>query len=243
MVAELDCRSFGEFYFKILNEPSTKYRDRIIDAMATNETYWFRDESAWTFIHEVVAPDIVKKAAEGQVTKIWCAAASTGQEPYSLVIAILEAARMQGVKIDPKMVSVLATDISSAALFLAIGGRYDVFSMERGMPVMLRDRYFKPNNQVWTLNDEVKIFVTFKRFNRQSNVAALGDCWDIVLLRNVLIYFSDTFKREILTKICQTMTPGGTLLLGAAETLRGHHEGFDMKRYKDCSYSILNGDK
>jgi len=240
LVIEKGCRSFYEFYQTALSDTSGKLRDRIIDAMTTNETYFFRDDNLWTYLREVAVPELLRRAAANGSARIWSAAASTGQEAYSLIMLIDEIARSQGTPGLGKSIEVVGTDISSAALFLAISGRYDSLAIRRGLSDERRARYFKEQGSVWVFDEELKKRANFRRFNLLDSLAGLGQ-FDLVLCRYVAIYFQEPVKRDLFTRIGGVLKPGCHLLLGATETLRGLTDAFEIDTYKNCTSYVRNG--
>jgi chemotaxis protein methyltransferase CheR len=122
---------------------------------------------------------------------------------------------------------ITGTDISSTVLFLAVAGRYDQIAMSRGMPQDIRDRYFVNSGKLWVLNDKIRKMVTYKKLNLQDNLSSLGK-FDIVFCRNVMIYFSDAFKRELFSRFVSILNPGGILFLGASESVSNYSDKFTM---------------
>ncbi|MBD3346537.1 MAG: chemotaxis protein [Chitinivibrionales bacterium] len=229
LMAEQGCSDFRELHRKALSDSSNKLRDKIVDAMTTNETLWFRDSAPFTILRSVLkemAEDL--NAGKRREIRIWCAACSTGQEPYSIAMLAKELER-QNSKFPPATVKILATDISPTALFLAMSGRYDSFAISRGLSEEYKSRYFSFDGKVWTIDNKIKSMVTFKKLNLQDRFDNLGK-QDIVFCRNVLIYFSDDFKRDILQKIHDMLSPGGLLFVGASESLMNYSKGYRMIR-------------
>ena len=230
---ENECKSFFEFYQKAQADTTSKLRNRIVDAMTTNETYFFRDDNLWNYMREVAVPELLRKAATGPV-RVWSAAASTGQEAYSIAMLFDELARAQGTPSLSRNLEIVGTDISSAALFLAISGRYDMLAIRRGLSDDRRKRYFSESGSVWVLSDEIKSRAKFRRFNLMDSLAPLGN-FDLVLCRYVAIYFQEDFKKDLFKRIAGALNPGCPLLLGATETLRGLSDEFDPVVYKNCT--------
>lgn len=230
------CKTFSEFYQKALADTTGKLRGRIVDAMTTNETYFFRDDNLWNYLREEAAPELVRKASLGPV-RIWSAASSTGQEAYSLAMLLDETARAKGTPNVMRNVEIVGTDISSAALFLAISGRYDSLAIRRGLSDERRSRYFREDGSVWVLSDEIKSRAKFRRFNLMDSLAPLGQ-FDLVLCRYVAIYFQEDFKKALFQRIAGTLKPGNPLLLGATETLRGLSDEFDVQIHKNCTVFV-----
>jgi chemotaxis protein methyltransferase CheR len=232
IVVETGCSTFGEFYQKARSAGPT-LRDRIIDDMTTNETSWFRDAPFWETMRQIVLPEAIDQArSEGRTRlAIWSAASSTGQEPYTMAIMLREMERtgeLRGLRAES--FDILATDISRNALSIAEAGRYDPISMRRGLPLSLRDSYFERSGRISVLKEDVRKSVRFKRLNLLDSFGNLG-VFDIVLMRNVLIYFAAAWKRAILAKARSVMRNQGALAAGATETLELYSEDFDVCRH------------
>lgn len=238
LVIESGCGSFQDFHLKAQTDTTGKLRDRIIDAMTTNETTWFRDESIWTYLRETGVPSLMDRAASGSKVRVWSSASSTGQEAYSLLMLLDVEARARK---DPSLldcIEILGTDISSSALFHAISARYDSFAVNRGLPPDKRQKYFKQDDSgLWVYDQELKKRVTFKKFNLQHSFTNLG-IFELILCRYVSIYFSDAFKRELFEKMARALSPGGVLILGATESLRGLSDTFEITYYKNAIFNI-----
>ena len=221
LVRDTGCRSFGEFYQQAKRDTSGGLRDRIVDAMTTNETLWFRDRAAWDVIKTVFLPVFIRQLQEGsrKDVRVWSAASSTGQEPYSLAMLVDDLlASTPDPKVLPSQFEILATDISASALFSAISGRYGKVAMSRGMSGRYAAKYFRQSDGVSVLDERLRERVTFKKFNLQDDFGHFG-MFDLVLVRNVAIYFSDSLKRDLYDRVAQQLNPGGIVLLGAAEQL------------------------
>ncbi|WP_324650480.1 protein-glutamate O-methyltransferase CheR [Georgenia sp. H159] len=183
---------------------------RVVEALTTNETSWFRDNSPFVVFRRHVVP-AVQSLHPGPV-RIWSAACSTGQEPYSIAMTLLETGESR--------FSVLATDLSTAVLAQARRGEYSQLEMNRGLPAAMLIRYFARSGAGWAVKDELRRTVTFTQHNLLSPPPS-GGPFDVVFLRNVLIYFDAATKRDIFTRIRRVMRPGAFLILGAAESTVG----------------------
>lgn len=193
----------------------------VTEAMTTNESFFFRDKIPFELFKDVMLPAMLDARCSKKHMRIWCAAASTGQEPYSLSIILKEmAARLGGWRTD-----ILGTDISSAVIEKARTGIYSQFEVQRGLPVQLMLKYFEQKGDVWQILPEIRSMVQYRVFNLLEDYAALGT-FDIVFCRNVLIYFDQPTKLKILEKIARVMAPDGYLVLGAAETVVGICDAF-----------------
>lgn len=220
LVVEHRCRSFKEFHEKAKSDNSGKLRDRIVDAMTTNETLFFRDKSTWVYLKEVAVPRLLDMAEQGDRPRVWSAAASTGQEAYSLVMLLNEGAQARQKPHLLDKIEILGTDISTSALFLAIAARYDNMAMGRSTTPSIKKRYFSRTGNVWEFDRTLKKRVTFKQFNLQNSFISLGT-FDLILCRYVAIYFSKVFKRDLFSKMFRALNRKGVFLLGATESLRG----------------------
>jgi chemotaxis protein methyltransferase CheR len=230
------CDSFEAFHTKARSDYSGNLKAQIVDAMTTNETLWFRDKNTWKYLKEVGIPGLLDQVEKGKKVRIWSAAASTGQEAYSLVILFHEEAKKRGKTHLLNQVEIIGTDISTSVLFLAKSGRYDSMAMGRGMPDDKKHAYFTQKGNVWELDQELKKRVTFKHFNLQNDFTSLGK-FDLILCRYVIIYFADSFKKKLFSKMLNALSPESVLLLGATETLRGFSDNFNIYYYKD---TVLN---
>ena len=229
LLAETGCADFGAFYRLVANQQGTALRDRIVDAMTTNETLWFRDEHPYQILRELLLPEFAALLLGGVRFRIrlWSAASSTGQEPYSIAMTILEYLRAHpGLR--PDQFEIIASDISPSALFLARAGRYDAAAMARGMPEELRDRYFRKEGQVWLLDEAVKRMVILQKFNLQDPLEPLGR-FDIVFCRYVTIYFSEAFKRQIFEGIARLTSQGGYFFTSGVENLQRSEDLFEPR--------------
>ncbi|MFP4459800.1 MAG: CheR family methyltransferase [Candidatus Zixiibacteriota bacterium] len=226
-------KSYLDLYHKASRDKTNKFRDKIIDAITTNETSWFRDDHPYTVLEKYVLPERIKYFMNKKTRKIriWSAACSTGQEPYSIAMIInqlLENPEFRNMNIGN--FEILATDISNSALLMAKLGRYDSISMSRGIPELYLNKYFKKQKRVWILNDEIKKIVTFKKFNLQNPIDQFG-LFDIVFCRNVAIYFSEKFKIQLFDNIASQLKPDGYFFMGSAESISNYSNRFNIKRF------------
>jgi chemotaxis protein methyltransferase CheR len=188
----------------------------VVEAMTTNETFFFRDRIPFDLFRDVILPDVLVRNAARRRLRIWCAAASTGQEPYSIAMLLQEAApRLAGWQVD-----LVATDICTEVLEKAKLGLYSQFEVQRGLPVQWLLKYFTQTGEQWQIAQSLRSMVEFRYLNLLHGFEALGS-FDIIFCRNVLIYFDAPTKSEILGRFGTSLAPGGSLLLGAAETVIG----------------------
>ncbi|WP_230530927.1 CheR family methyltransferase [Microvirga roseola] len=192
----------------------------VVEAMTTNETFFFRDKGPFDLFRDVLLPRYLNSRASARRLRIWCAAASTGQEPYSLAMLVKEAsARLAGWNVE-----ILATDISTEVLDKAKAGLYSQFEVQRGLPIQLLLKYFKQEGDQWRIAPEIRAMVDYRPLNLIKEFGHLG-VFDIVYCRNVLIYFDKPTKTDVLRRLANAMAPDGALLLGAAETVLGLTDG------------------
>lgn len=201
-----------------------------VEAMTTNETSWFRDQHPFTCLRDRILPELARR---GTPVRIWSAACSSGQEPYSLSMMIDECQRSQpGVTLGSAQI--VATDVSKQILDEARSGSYDTFSMTRGLTDDMRQRYFVNKGDRWEVAPKVKNRVSFREYNLMQSFAPLGK-FDVIFCRNVLIYFSATAKEDILRRLAQALNPGGYLFLGAAETAGNANDLLELVRFNPGS--------
>lgn len=232
LLKESGCTTFKEFYLKSLDRRNGLI-DKIIDAMTTHETLWFRDVTPFITLREKVLPELLKTAQRRKV-RIWSAGCSTGQEPYSIAITVHEYA-ITHPGLTPSRFEILATDISYSALFTAIAGRYHGLGISRGMNQDTLGKYFIKNNYFYDIKNEIKSMVTFKQMNLQAPFTLLGH-FDIIFCRNVIIYFSERFKKELFVRFYQSLQPRGFLFLGYSENLGGLSGDFEPIQYKKALF-------
>ena len=214
---------------------------QIIDAITTNETSWFRDPRQFEALLGQLLPEIWEKVKDGRRNniEIWSAACSTGQEPYTIAMVAMDfcetVVRERACR---NKVKVLATDISDASIQKAVSGVYEETDMKRGLDGTRFKRYFLQDGTKWKVKDELRQMVGFKRFNLKNDFKGLG-LFDIVFLRNVIIYFSDGLKKEIFQRVADCLHPGGLLFLGTGETVSTHSQAFSVEECGDATYYRL----
>ncbi len=236
LMALSGCETFGEFHRLAESGKDPGLPEKIINAITTNETLWFRDEHPFKNLAEKVLPGLAERVQRGELARIriWSAAAATGQEPYSLAMTIHEYCQ-RDPRLKPGNIEIVATDISSAALTIAKAGRYDGLAITRGLPEPMKLKYFTQDGRVWQLKPEILASVQFRRFNLQDSPAELGR-FDIVFARYVLIYFTDDLKRKIIDRFAGQLAPQGCLFLGGTESLRGLSERFAIENQASGAY-------
>ena len=199
---------------------------QVVEAMTTNETFFFRDKVPFDHFRQAIMPEILKARAARKSVRIWCAAGSTGQEPYSLAMCLKE---MEG-QLAGWRVEVIATDLSQEVLEKSKAGLYSQFEVQRGLPIQMLVKYFKQNGEFWQINPDIRAMVQHRQLNLLHDFSGLGT-FDVIFCRNVLIYFDQDTKINIFNRLCRIMEPDGFLVLGAAETVVGLTDTF--KPYPD----------
>lgn len=206
----------------------------ITEALTTNESSFFRDQRPFDQFQNYILPRLMETRRDRRLIRIWSAACSSGQEPYSLAILLKEMeAKLQGWKIE-----IVASDISQAMVNKARNGEYTQFEVQRGLPISLLVKYFNQNGDKWILKDEIRQKVTFKEFNLLQDPANLG-IFDVIFCRNVLIYFDAETKSTVLQRLSRRMPPDGILLLGGAETVLGVTDRFKPIDGQRGLYQVL----
>ncbi|WP_197974941.1 CheR family methyltransferase [Phaeovibrio sulfidiphilus] len=205
----------------------------VVDAMTTNESFFFRDTKPFDHFRKIVLPRLIETRAAKRSFRIWCAAASSGQEPYSLAMIIQqEAQKLAGWNID-----IIGTDISSEILKKARSGQYSQFEVQRGMPADYLIRYFHKAGDAWEISPQIRSMVVFKEWNLLEELRSLGT-FDVVFCRNVLLYFDQKTKGDVLERIAKVMTDDACLYLGGAETVLGITNAFKPLPRVSSVYSL-----
>jgi len=212
--------SIDELISVVRNRRDEAKMKQIVDAMTTNETFFFRDKTPFDHLEQVILPSL-RESRPGQRLRILCAACSTGQEPYSIAMMLDQKPELTG----GLPVEIVAVDISDRVLDKARAGIYSQFEVQRGLPIRLLMNYFKQDGEGWKLSDSIRSKVSFKNVNLLDPMSALGK-FDVVFCRNVLIYFDLETKRNILKRVADQMNDKSFLLLGAAETVVGVVDNF-----------------
>ncbi len=233
MLRDTGSASFKELYNKIRADFSKKLESRLLDAMTTNETLFFRDRAPFDLLQHKIIPDLIDRRVPGAdinktplTLKIWSAACSTGQEVYSIGIVLKE---LLG-DITKHNVTILGTDISDDAVTRASYGYFNWVEIERGLPPDKLNRYFKKENDKWKIDDEIRSMATFKKLNLMEDFSRLG-MFDIIFCRNVAIYFPEEKKKSLFNRISQILKPDGSLIIGGTESIATICPSFESKRY------------
>lgn len=200
----------------LIQKRSPILRQKVVDAMTTNETYFFRDQTPFTIMREEVFPALIKSNEKTKRIRIWCAASSSGQEPYSLAMLVKE----MGPKLNGWDVQIQATDISEDILKQAREAIYSQHEVQRGLSTPYLMRYFTQKGLTWQLKPEIRNMVRFRKLNLLSNLSSVGEV-DVVFCRNILIYFDLKTKQGVISRISDLITANGILFLGGSEALMG----------------------
>ena len=189
---------------------------QVVEAMTTNETFFFRDKIPFEHFRDSIMPELLKARTARKSIRIWCAAGSTGQEPYSLAMSLKE----MGAAVAGWRIEIIATDLSQEVLEKSRSGIYSQFEVQRGLPIQLLVKYFKQNGELWQISPDIRAMVQHRQLNLLHDFSQLGT-FDVVFCRNVLIYFDQDTKINIFGRLARAMESDGFLVLGAAETVVG----------------------
>lgn len=233
ILRQYNCSTYTAFYNKLMEPNQNNLVNLVIDQMTTNETLWFRDAGPFETFKNQTLPELAERAKAGELLKpirIWSAACSTGQEPYSLAMIIDEFCQtnlLSGLK--PSDFIIIGTDICNNVIKKAQAGLYDGFAISRGLPENYKQKYFtEAENNKWQLNSSILKMVQIQHYNLKDSYEKLGK-FDVVFLRNVLIYFNDTFKKDIVHRIAQNLRPKGMLFVGATEIISAAANDYNME--------------
>lgn len=232
LIREHACDTYGMLCAKAKNDPTHQIQRQLIDAITTGETFFFRDNAPFDLLQHKILPDLIDRRARmappgrPPTLRIWSAACSTGQEVYSIAIVLKE---MLG-DLERYNIRLVGTDISDQAVAQASRGIFNRIEIERGLPKEKLDRYFTPVGETWKVRDEIRGLATFRQINLMNDFAALGT-FDIIFCRNVAIYFNESTRTQLFTRLGRSLERDGSLILGATESLIGICPQFESKRY------------
>src|SRR2546425_2678295 len=199
---------------------ATALTSEVVEAMTTNETFFFRDKIPFDHLRQTVLPELVQARANRRSLRVWCAASSTGQEPYSIAMCIREFAPLAGGRVE-----IVATDLSQGILEKSKAGIFSQFEVQRGLPIQMLVKYFTQTGELWQLNADIRAMVQHRQLNLLQDFSHLGT-FDVIFCRNVLIYFDQDTKVSIFDRLARVLEPDGALALGAAETVLGISDPF-----------------
>lgn len=224
-------RDIDELAFRLRDDRHTPLRRKVLDAMTNNETWFFRDLYPFEALRTTILPRLIACPDGDKTLSVWSAACSSGQEIYSVAMLIRESF--------PSLLnwrlSLMGTDVSEAILDRARAGLYTQLEVNRGLPAILLAKYFQQAGREWQLKKNILQMAGFRNVNLSLSLPAMGR-FDIVFLRNVLIYFSLDTRREILARLRQVLRPGGVLFLGAAETTLNLDDSYDRVPFQKTYY-------
>ena len=232
IIEETGCNSYGELYSKAKSDASRTIERKIIDAITTNETLFFRDSGPFELLQHKILPEIIDRRSARGVghqslpIRIWSAACSTGQEVYSISIVLRELLQ----DISKYSIKLLGTDISDAAIGQASYGAYNKFEIERGLTREKLQKYFVSIGDSWKVKDEIRALANFKKLNLMLPFNGLGK-FDIIFCRNVAIYFTIEDRKSLFNKIADNLEQDGYLIIGSTESLTGVCQRFEPKRH------------
>lgn len=209
----------------------------VTEAMTTNESFFFRDNRPFEQFKDIVLPYLLEARKTAKKLRIWSAASSSGQEPYTIAMILKEeAAKLAGWNVE-----ILATDLSKEILSKAQEGLYSQFEVQRGLPITLLMKYFTQDGEKWRINDDIKRMVTYRPFNLLDSPSGLGT-FDVIFCRNVLIYFDQETKGQVLDRMAKIMPGDGYLYLGGAETVLGISDSFEVIPGQRGVYRLTGSD-
>jgi chemotaxis protein methyltransferase CheR len=220
LARQLGFADVDEFVRQVQRTRNPVHLNKIVEALTTNETSFFRDRDPFVALRQDVLPELALRRP-GRRLRVWAAACSTGQEPYSIAMTVRETPELAGFGVD-----ILGTDLSEEVLEKARRAEYSQLEVNRGLPATTLVKYFQRSGTNWKLDPEVASMVRFASLNLLHPFSQLGR-FDVVFMRNVLIYFDVQTKREILHRLRQVMAPDAYLFLGAAEMTSGIDDGWE----------------
>jgi len=231
LINRLGCSSYSQLLQQAKTDFKKEIENEIIDSISTNETYFFRDKSPFELLQHKIFPDLIDKRSKKSFSKptirLWSAGNSTGQEIYSIAMTLIE----MGVTPDKYNIKLFGTDISDAAIAQASYGTYNKFEVARGLDQRRLNAYFdKQQDDRYKIKDRVRMMAQFKKMNLMKPFIGVGK-FDIVLCRNVMIYFTSEDRRKIYQSISKVLEPDGYLLIGSTESLVNDTDLFSSKKY------------
>lgn len=233
-----DFKTLGDLVAAVKKANDESLLVEVTEVMTTNESFFFRDTRPFDQFKDELLPTLMQNRGSSKTIRIWSAACSNGQEPYSLAMILRE----QAEKLVGWRIEIIATDLATGVLAKARAGIYSQFEVQRGLPIKFLVKYFKETGQGWEIDSSIRAMVQFKEFNLLDSMVSLGN-FDLVFCRNVLIYFDQATKTDVLERICRQMSGDGYLCLGGAETVLGITESFKPAQGQRGVYEIVPGEK
>ncbi len=242
LLREQGCASFSELYYRVRADRGAVLRGKVIDAITTGETFFFRDICPFDVLRFKLVPELIDRRKRELGTgalpiRIWSAACSSGQEVYSIAIVLKE---LLG-DCSAYRIRLVGTDISAAALARASYGAFSNFEVERGLPPQMRDRHFVRHHDGWRVRDELREIATFRSLNLMDEFVGLG-LFDIVFCRNVAIYFKEEDRQTLFRRVARVLASDGALIVGATEAVAILCPEYESKRYhRTVFYQLRDG--
>jgi len=241
ILGELECSSFSELANKLKSQTiSFIIRQKILDAITTNETSFFRDEFSFATFRDVIMPDMFERVKErknrpvqrrGAKVNMWSVATSTGQEPYSMAMVIHDVINSRGMGLfNMEDFDILGTDISYRVLSKAVEGIYGPFEVARGLTPEILNKHFIKESDFYVIKDYLRKIIEFKNFNIHETFTQLGS-FDVIFCRNILIYFTDEARRKILAQLFEVLAPNGYLIMGSTENMYNLNNDFTVEKF------------
>ncbi len=236
------CATFGELYFRVRAERGTALRRKVVDAITTRETFFFRDQNPFDALRFKILPDLIDRKTRAGIAgpgqdlpiRIWSAACSSGQELYSIAIVLREVlGDCAGYRI-----RLIGTDISDEAIARASYGAFSGFELERGLTPDQRERYFARHGDTWRVRDDLRAMATFEPVNLMQDFSRLG-VFDVIFCRNVAIYFREADRASLFRRMARNLETAGALIVGATETVTTLCPEYTPKRYHRTVYYQL----
>lgn len=234
LVRQEGLESLSELVGTLQKLPYGRLHTQVVEALATNETSFFRDAAPFESLRKTIIPNLIEARGSTRTIRIWSAACATGQEPYSVAMLLRE----HFLALDSWNVEIIATDLSNDVLERAREGRYSQLEINRGLPAPMLVKYFAKDGAGWRIKDEIRSMVTFRQLNLVENWPAMQEV-DVVLLRNVLIYFDLDTRKQIYKRLHRVIKPDGYLLLGGGETPSHLDERFKRVQCEKCDFYQL----
>lgn len=231
LVRQEGVSTVSELVIRLQKTPFGRLHSQVVEALATNETSFFRDSTPYESLKTEVIPQLIKLRENERQINIWCAASSSGQEPYSVAMLLKE----HFLVLKSWNVHIFATDLSREMVERTAEGRYSQLEINRGLPAPLLVKYFQKDGTGWRIKDEIRSMVDPQELNLVNSWGSLPRM-DIVLLRNVLIYFDIETRLMIFNKLRSVLKPDGFLLLGGGETTMNLDDGFQRVHFGKCDF-------
>lgn len=235
LIRENSFSSFSDLYNQTLRNP--ELANRVIDAISTNETSFFRDQKPFELLKFKIIPDVLDAQAGrsgigGKSINIWSAACSTGQEVYTIAVTLHE---LLGSSLSQYRIKITGTDISDTAIVQSSRGCYSQFEVGRGFPQTLLSKYFTQDGQSWRVKDELRAITFFRKINLMEPFTSMGK-FDIIFCRNVAIYFSMANRKSLFERLASQLNPHGALIIGSTESLFGVTDCYERREYHNSVY-------